>query len=147
MRPPRWTRLGGRGRRSSSRGWEGDLQSGVRSAFHICLSPRRQWNHKPGQFPQETRIRPHELHFSNINRGRVLSEPCRLTRRAKQGSARRLCHTHPSCGLSPRLTRCAHWLYHPTGPSMGAFLLLTGCRIGVSCALSKSTSCNCDRGL
>lgn len=29
-------------------GWEGDLQSGMRSAFHICPSSRRQCNREPG---------------------------------------------------------------------------------------------------
>ena len=71
-------------RRSGRRGWEGDLGLGVRSAFHICPSPRRQCNHKPGWLPQETRIKPHELHFGNINRGQetqrtvfFLSPTCR----------------------------------------------------------------------
>lgn len=131
----------GRGPSSSGRGWEGDLRSGVRSAFRICLSPRGQWNHKPGRFPQEARTRPRELHFGNINRGRdefsPSPAPCGLTRRAERGSARRLRHARPSRGLSPRLTRCAHWLCHPAGPSVGAFLLPTGCRTGVSHAFKE----------
>lgn len=57
------------GVRELRRGWEGDLRLGVRSAFHICPGPRRQWTHKPGRFPQETRGKPHGLQDSNINGG------------------------------------------------------------------------------
>lgn len=49
----KWGAGGGRTQRWSGAGR--DLRCGARSAFLLCPGPRRQCNHKPGGFPQETR--------------------------------------------------------------------------------------------